>query len=356
VSLCAGLCALGWAAGADFNELAAGAAAARRANHIPEAIELYKQALALKGDWPEGWWFVGTLSYSLYHYADCEEALGQFVRLDQARALAWALDGLCEFETGHYDAALLHLEKGLATPGGLAPEVEAGARFHDGMLLTRAARFDRGRRQLERFARMGAGEPSVVTAIGLNALRERLLPQEIPEARKELVMAAGKAARAWMAGETSEADAAFAALVARYSAGPGVHYLYGTYLGTARPEEARAEFERELKIDPENGAAEAMLALLLPDDAEGALRHAKKAAAKTADDPLAQYAYGKALVENGGVEAGIERLKVAIRLDPGTLSYHTALAIAEAKAGRDAEAREERALSKAIAMGLDDDH
>jgi hypothetical protein len=160
--------AAGGGLGAGFEELAARAAAARRANQIPEAIELYWQALALKGDWPEGWWFVGTLSYSLYRDADCEEALGPFVRLDQARA--WALDGLCEFETGHYEAALPHLEKGLAAPGGLAVEVEAGARFHDGMLLTRAAQFSRGWRQLEWFARMGPGEPSVVAAIGLNAL------------------------------------------------------------------------------------------------------------------------------------------------------------------------------------------
>jgi predicted Zn-dependent protease len=117
-----------------------------------------------------------------------------------------------------------------------------------------------------------------------------------------------------MAGETSEADAAFAVLVGRYSAAPGVHYLYGTYLATARPAEARAEFERELKIDPENGAAEAMLALL-PDDAVGALRHARKAASRMADDPLAQSAYGKALVESGEAAAGIERLEAAVRMD-----------------------------------------
>lgn len=346
--------AAGGAAGAGFEELAANAAAARRANRIPDAIELYRQALALKRDWPEGWWFVGTLSYATYRYADGKAAFEHFVSLDESRELAWALLGLCEFETGHFDGALTHLERGLAG-GKLPPEVETGVRFHAGMLLTRAGRFDRGRRELERFAKMG--EPAVVTAIGLNGLRERQLPQEIPEARKEVVAAAGRAARAWMAGEASEAASAFAALVAQYPAAAGVHYLYGTYLGAARPVEARAEFERELKIDPKNGAAEAALALLLlPDDAAGALRRAKKAAAEMADDPLAQYAYGKALVDGGEVQEGIERLRAAIAMDPGMLSYHAALAGAEARAGLDTEAREERARAKAMAMGLDEDH
>ena len=48
---------------ATFEELASQATAAREANNIPKAIDLYRQALQLKPAWTEGWWFLGTLSY-----------------------------------------------------------------------------------------------------------------------------------------------------------------------------------------------------------------------------------------------------------------------------------------------------
>src|SRR5580658_7460245 len=112
---------------ATFDDLAAAAAAARRDNNIAGAIEVYRQAVQLRPSWAEGWWFIGTLSYATYEYADGEAAFDQFVKLDDKRALAWSLLGLCEFETGKYDLALEHLRIGLAgkVPD---PEVEAGVR------------------------------------------------------------------------------------------------------------------------------------------------------------------------------------------------------------------------------------
>jgi tetratricopeptide (TPR) repeat protein len=333
-----------------FDELAASAAAARRANQIPEAIALYRQALELNGDWAEGWWFAGTLSYALFNYKDCESALGRFVTLDGSRALGFALLGLCEFENGHGDAARAHIERGLAPGGNLPPEVEAGVRFHYGMLLTQAGSFEPGRRELARFARAGDAQPVVVLALGLNALRERLLPKDLPLERQGLVKAAGHAACAWMAGDSGKADEAFAVLVSQYPASPGVHYFYGTYLGTSEPEESRVQFERELQIQPANGAADAMLALLLlPEDDAGALKHAQHAFAEMPADPLAAYAYGKALLAKGAVREAIERLEAAERMDTQTLAYHTALADAYARMGLDEDARRERAQSKSMA-------
>jgi tetratricopeptide (TPR) repeat protein len=350
VFLCLWLGAAVCAAGQGFDEWAAGAAAARRENRVPEALELYRKALAAKPDWLEGWWFEGTLSYTSYRYADGEAAFDRFVALDGTRALAWALLGLCEFETGHYDGALAHLERGLAPGGGLPPEVETGARFHYAMLLTRAAQFDRGRRELERFVRMAATQPLVVQAIGLNGLRQAMLPGDIPAARRELVEAAGRAACAWMSGDRATADREFGALLHEHADAAGVHRLYGSFLGETHPEEARAEFERELALDPQASAAHAMLALLaLPEDPADALRQAEAAIAESPDDPLAQYADGQALVAAGKVAEGIERLNAALRLDPDNLVYHVALAGADATAGRDAAARQERAIAKAMA-------
>ena len=104
-------------------------------------------------------------------------AFDEFVKLDDKRALAWSLLGLCEFETGKYDQAFDHLRRGLAAGKDLPPEVEAGVRFHYGLLLSRAGLFDQGKRELERYARGGAHEPMLIAGLGLNALHQTVAAQ-----------------------------------------------------------------------------------------------------------------------------------------------------------------------------------
>jgi tetratricopeptide (TPR) repeat protein len=335
---------------ATFEELAAQAGAARRSNNIPEAIQLYRQAVQLRASWVEGWWFLGTLSYATYRYADCETAFDEFVKLDDKRPLAWSLLGLCEFETGKYDPALDHLRLGLAGKD-LAPEVEAGVRFHNGLLLTKAGLFDRGKRELERYAQGGAHEPMLIAGLGLNALHQPLLPKEVAAERLDAVMKAGAAARSMILGKTDEAEAGFQELVKAYPTVVGVHYLYGTYLSYTRPEEAIAELRRELELNPDNPDAGAMLALLLvhANDLYGALPYAKKAAADKASDALAEYAYGEVLLGTGDLRPAIARLEAAERLDPEALEYHMALASAYSRVGRHEQARQERRVSMDMA-------
>ncbi len=338
------------AAAATFEDLAAQAAQARRGNRIPEAIGLYRQAVELRASWVEGWWFLGTLSYATYQYADCESAFDQFVKLDGKRALAWSLLGLCEFETGKYDPALDHLRTGLAGKD-LAPEVEAGVRFHFGLLLTRAGLFDRGNRELARYARGGAHEPMLIAGLGLNALHQPWLPKDMPAERQDAVMKAGAATRSWILGETGPAEAGFQELVKQYPTVTGVHYAYGTYLSYVRPQEAMAEFRRELELNPDNADADAMLALLLvhAKDLNGALPHARKAAAEKASDALAEYAYGEVLLGTGDLRPAIARLEAAERLDPAAIQYHMALAAAYSRVGRHQDARQERLVSMDMA-------
>jgi tetratricopeptide (TPR) repeat protein len=337
-----------------FEELTSQAATARRGNHIPQAIELYRQAVQVRESWVEGWWFLGTLSYAAYRYADCESAFDRFVKLDDKRALAWSLLGLCEFETGKYDPALDHLRQGLAPDNGLAPEVEAGVRFHYGLLLTKAGLFDQGKRELEGYARGGAHEPALIQALGLNALRQPCLPKEVPAERLDAVTKAGTAARFWILGEIDKAEAGFQELVREFPTLAGVHYLYGTYLSYTRPEDAMAEFRRELELTPPNADAEAMLALLLvnANDLSGALPYAKKAAAERPSDALAEYAYGEVLMRTGELRPAIARLEAAERLDPAALQYHMALARVYSRAGRAVEARRQRRISLDMAAGV----
>src|ERR1019366_7738515 len=214
-----------------------------------------------------------------YEYAGCEAALDEFVKLDDKRALAWSLLGLCEFETGKYDQALDHLRLGLSREGF----------------------FVQGKRELERYARGGAHEPMLIAGLGLNALHQTSLPKEVLAERLDAVMKAGTATRFWVLGETDKAEAGFQELLKEYPTLFGAHYLYGTYLSYTRPEEAMAELRRELGLNPANADAGAMLALLLvhANDLSGALPFAKKAAAERPADALAEYAYGEVLMGMG---------------------------------------------------------
>ena len=66
------------ACAATFDELARQAGAARDADRVPEAIELYQPALQLKPDWPEGWSYLGALFYDSDRYAEAQGDLWHF--------------------------------------------------------------------------------------------------------------------------------------------------------------------------------------------------------------------------------------------------------------------------------------
>jgi tetratricopeptide (TPR) repeat protein len=336
---------------ATFEELAAQAAAAREANKTSQAIVLYQQALQMKPAWKEGWWFLGTLSYDADQYQTGARAFAEFVKFEEQAAAGWAFLGLCEFETGEYEQALKHTRRGLEIGTGLEPPVEQVLRFHEALLLTRSGLFDQAMPRFMPFVRRGAQDPTLISGVGLAALRRALLPKEVPPAQQALVTAAGQTACLWMAGDTAKTQPAFQALVNGYSTAPGVHYFYASYLLSFRPaEEAVVELRRELEVNPHSADARAMIALLMVR--AGALTQALPLARQAAEDgptcPMAQYTYGLILASNGDLSHAIERLESAERLDPASIEYHMGLAGVYSKAGRHEDARRER--SKSIAM------
>src|SRR5581483_10137894 len=93
------VCFLGLAGptASSFEDLAARATAAREANDVPHAVELYREALARNPKWEEGWWFLGSLLYDSDRYAEARDALTHVVEADEKAAPAWGLLGLSEF-------------------------------------------------------------------------------------------------------------------------------------------------------------------------------------------------------------------------------------------------------------------
>ena len=351
------VCVFACAACAEtFEELAAKATAAREANNLSQAVDLYHQALQLKPDWAEGWWFLGTLAYDNDQYENGRQAFSEFVKFDSKAAPGWSLLGLCEFETGDYTHALEHIRRGLEIGTGLDPAIEQVLRFHEALLLTREGFFDQAMPKFMPFVRRGVHDPALISGIGLTALRQALLPKEVLGDRQELVTAAGEATYLWMAGDTTKTNAAFKSLSEAYPRTSGVHYLYATYLLSFRPaEEAVVELKRELEANPHSADARAMIALLMvrAGFASTALPFAKQAVEDGPTSPMAQYTYGLILAGTQDLRLAIEHLEAAERIDPRNVEYHMALAGAYSKAGRYEDSRRERKASIALAREND---
>ena len=90
--------------------------------------------------------------------------------------------------------------------------------------------------------------------------------------------------------------------------------------------------------------------LLQQNDTAAALPYAGKAAEHDPNSALAQYVFGRSLVNEGKVPEGIKYLEIAVKLDPQNLENHLALATAYSKDRRPLDARRERLESLEISQ------
>jgi predicted Zn-dependent protease len=231
------------------------------------------------------------------------------------------------------------------------PELEKVLRYHEAILLTHAGEFDRALQKFVWFLRGSMPTPILLTALGLAALRAPLLPGDVPVEQRDLYVMAGTAAFYQMSGDIAHAQQAMQTLLQRYPSAHHVHYLYACSLLAGDPERAIDEFERELRNTPDSEGTLTMLswALLNRADAASARPYAQRAITRDRPSTLAQYVYGRSLVETGDVEAGIKYLEKAEHSDPDNLEYHLALASAYPKARRYEDARRERRRSLELA-------
>jgi tetratricopeptide (TPR) repeat protein len=337
-----------------FDDLVLKATAARDRDDVPRSIELYQQALQLKPTWPDGWWFLGSLQYEADAYVAGRDALTHYLSLVPDAAPAFALRGLCEFETGEYPQSLADIQRGLSLGAAKQPRDEAVLRYDEALLLTRTGSFDAALQAYSLLARGGVPNkapnkvpnPEVLVGIGLAGLRMPLLPKELAADKRELVATAGNAAFVFMSGDETAAQRAFETLFQRYPTAANAHYLYGTLLYPTDNDQAVAQFKRELEIDPSNAAAQLMVAWdsLMRNEFSTALSYAEKADAEEPALPATQLVLGRALVETGDLKRGIDLLRKELQLEPDNLEIHFALAKAYSKSGRKEDARNERLL------------
>ncbi len=233
-----------------FATVAQSAAAAREAGLVEKALGDYERAVQIRGDWEEGWWYLGTLRYDVGQYAKAIPPLKRVLELDSAMGGAWTFLGLCEFETGNYTDALADLKKGQVFDNSDDPEIARVSQFHVALLLIRAGDFDEAYSILKNSF---VNEPTeqVKIAMGLALLRVPLLPQEIDPSRDALLHAASDSFSALARGNATEIDRSFRGLLQAFPQTPYLHYQFGKALASFnRLEEALNEERAEIKLSP----------------------------------------------------------------------------------------------------------
>jgi len=336
-----------------FDEISAQAANARDQDNVAQAIELYGRALQLKPDWPDGWWFLGSLQYEAEAYASGTDALTHYLALVPEAGPAWALRGLCEFETGDYGRSLTDIQRGLSLGAGKELRDEKILRYHEALLLTRKGNFEGALQEYAALARGKVPNPEVLVAIGLAGLRTPLLPGDLKADKRDLYLAAGNAAFLFLSGDQPAAQQSFQDLFQRFPTAANAHYLYGTLLSRSDAEQSLSEFKRELEVAPSNVAAEVMVAWdsLMRNDFATALAYAEKAEAQEPTLPTIPLVLGRALVETGDLKRGTEILEKQSQTEPDNLEIRFALVKAYSKSGRKEDARQERLLCLQMEKG-----
>jgi len=330
--------------GLSFDELVAKAAQAREQHDATDAISLYQQAVELNPKWAEGWWYLGSLQYANNDYAHARNALTHFIANNPTAGPAFALRGLCEYETGDYAQSLADLQRGLSLGAANRPENTRILRYHEAILLTLSGRFEEAMDRFTFFAQNGISGPDIFLAIGLAGLRMPFFPKDVPAAKQDLLLAAGRATWIFMTGNTAEAQQAFQDLFQGSHDAENVHYLYGYLLFPSDPDAAIKQFRQEMEHYPANASCAAILAwaYLIQNEPRMALPYAQETVEKLPSQMLPHLVLGKALVETGNISAGTVHLEEALKMASDNLEVHIALAKAYSKSGRSEDAFQQR--------------
>jgi tetratricopeptide (TPR) repeat protein len=153
-------------------------------------------------------------------------------------------------------------------------------------------------------------------------------------------------------GKWEEAEKEYRAILARNPELPGIHFRLGRLLlSVPNPspdaaEEAKRDFEQELKIDPSNAGAEYVLGELARQNQqwEEAVAHFSRAAKLDSRFSEAYLGLGVTLIAEKRYPDAIPPLETAVRLDPQNPDAHYNLATAYTRAGRKQDGEKEFAI------------
>ncbi len=332
----------------NFDTIALAASTAREADRIDEALGLYRQALALRPAWAEGWWFLGTLYYDHDKYAEAAQAFKQTAQIQQKVGAPWAMLGLCEFQLARYDEARAHLDQARKLGLGDNTELIHVMRYHDGLLSILKGDFEKAQETLGSLSYEGLKSEELIISLGLAILRIGMTPKEItidyPD--RSLIRRAGLAEHFAAEKNMSDAQREYDMVVRDYGKVANVQYAYGRFLLVNRDDDgAQAAFQRELQNWPKHALARCQLAniKLRNKDIEGGLPLAEEAVKIAPRLPLAHYVFGRLLLDAGQNDRAIAELETVSQMVPNEPKIYFALARAYTKARRKQDADKARA-------------
>jgi tetratricopeptide (TPR) repeat protein len=156
-----------------------------------------------------------------------------------------------------------------------------------------------------------------------------------------------------MQGKWDEAAGEYNAVLAMNPNQPGIHYRLGRLI-LSKPQtpttaqDAKKEFEEELKVDPTNAGAEYVLGELAREagDLDSAIPHFSKATKLDATFADAYIGLGRSLLTAGKGQEAVAPLETARKLQPDNPGVHYNLAIAYRRVGREADSEREAAIHK----------
>ncbi len=253
--------------------------------------------------------------------------------------------------------------------GALPPLVRVMPRLHDKQLIYQASMAearcamalnhnDTAIDALQRLKREFPDDPEAlyISTHYFSELAERSA-QELAAKAPDSVQAKRLEAEAFESqGKWDEAAGIYRGILERNPNTPGVHYRLGQVLlskaGSSGPtEEAKTEFEKELKVDPSNAAAEFVLGELArrSGDWGSAAEHFAHATKLDKGFTEAYLALGMSLAAGGKYAEAVAPLENYVKLQPADPAGHYQLAIAYARTGNSAGAAREMALQKEAA-------
>ncbi|MGA9586761.1 MAG: tetratricopeptide repeat protein [Terracidiphilus sp.] len=335
----------------EFGDLISRAAEARDQQNLSLAIELYNQAVQLRPDWGEGWWYLGLLQYNSNRFAPAIESFNHLLELQPGMIPAKALRGLCEFETAAYDDSRRDLEQAVALGAANEPRNGQIIRYHLAQLLTRAGRFEDAVAQYRFFASLTVDDPELLVGLGVAGMRVNSLSRDVPSSDKAFYEAAGKAGFAFMAGNIEESDTLFDRLFLQYPKTANLHLFYAMLVSANAPDVAIGLLQREVLLAPANSYAHGALAmmLMLAGRYGEAVPEGELALAAAPDSQMVQLALGRSLIETGNTKRGSELLNKVLERDPNNLEAHMGLATAYVREGRLDDAYHERRVCLGLA-------
>jgi len=157
-------------------------------------------------------------------------------------------------------------------------------------------------------------------------------------------------------GKFDEAAGIYKGILAQNANAPGIHYRLGQLLlskaGDSGPtDEARAEFEKELQVDPHSASSEFVLGELARRAGhwDEAAQHFSRAARLDVGFAEAYIALGMSLTSAGKFTEAIPPLEAYVKMVPADPTGHYQLAIAYRRTGNADGAAREMALQKQTA-------